>query len=247
MAQHGRPKSQPAAGMAPAKYGQSTAPRSLTDIEVDAVRVEVLSTAAPRRKLLDIRIEHVGTLADARPWISIAVLSPGVLRRLEWARVRWDAVLRAPWRLPLMKLDAAEPPCVPIWRDPGTPIACGRLVMSLVTDALEVRDPSRVRIRRDEADGPVLAERTRLVGVRATPMSRHSRILASCAKCGRPLRDPEYAKVGIGPECIKSYPAEQVRLRRQINQAARTGRQAHLNAKPPTQWLSDVADHWRLR
>jgi hypothetical protein len=27
----------------------------------------------------------------------------------------------------------------------------------------------------------------------------------------------------------------------------RSGRDVHLNAKPPTQWLSAVADHWHPR
>lgn len=218
----------------------------LTDLEVDAVRVEVLGSTEPRRKLLDIRLEYVGAIADARPWLSVVASGPRLLERLAAAPLPWDNVLAAPWRLPLRPAEDAADPCVLVWRDPGTPIECGFLAVEIVRDALGVPDPARVRVRRDEADGPTIVERTRLAGVRAKRESKHRQVLTSCSKCGRDLRDPVYAEVGIGPECIKSYPAEQVRLRRQINRTLRAGRPVHLNAKPGERWLSTVVRHWQL-
>ena len=226
-------------------HGEEAAFR-LTDLEVDAVRVEVLGATEPRRKLLDIRLEYVGAIANARPWVSVVASGPVVLERLAAAPLPWDGVLLAPWTLPLRPAGEAVPPCVVVWRDPGTPIECGLLAIEIVRDALGVSDPSRIRVRRDEADGPTSVERTRLAGVRAKRESRHLYVLASCAKCGRDLRDPVYAEVGIGPECIKSYPAEQVRLRREINRTLRAGRPVHLNAKPRERWLSAVIRHWHL-
>ncbi|ABM10328.1 hypothetical protein AAur_pTC10090 (plasmid) [Paenarthrobacter aurescens TC1] len=218
----------------------------VTDFEVDAVRVEVLGSTEPRRKLLDIRLEYVGAIADARPWLSVVARGPRLLERLAAAPLPWDKVLAAPWRLPLRPAAEAGAPCVLVWRDPGTPIECGFLAVEIVRDALGVGDPARVRVRRDEADGPTIVERTRLAGVRAKRESRYKQVLASCSKCGRDLRDPVYAEVGIGPECIKSYPAEQVRLRRQINRTLGAGRPIHLNAKPGERWLSTVVRHWQL-
>lgn len=165
---------------------------------------------------------------------------------LESAPIAWDAAITRPWRLPLKAPAGITAPCVAIWRNPGAPIECGLLAIEIVRDALGILDPDRVKVRREEAEGPRLSERTRLAAVRATRERRHERVLATCSKCGRDLRDPVYAQIGIGPECIKAYPAAEVRLRRRLNQAVDARRPTHLNAKKPSDWAVDVATHWHL-
>ena len=162
----------------------------LTDFEVDAVRIEVVGSNEPRRKLLDIRLEYVGAIADARPWLSVGVGGPRLLEHLAAAPLPWDGVLAAPWRLPLRPAEDAVDPYVLVWRDPGTPIECAFLAVEIVRDALGVGDPARVRVRRDEADGPTIVERTRLTGVRAKRESRHLQVLAAAPSAGGTCATP---------------------------------------------------------
>jgi hypothetical protein len=218
----------------------------LASLEVDFVQVQLATRDDRKRQLLDLRLEYVGSVRDARAWVTLPAQHVGLVERLRPARRSWDAVLLPPWQLPLGLPREAASPCLLVWRDPGKPIACGHLVVDLIRDSLGVSDPARVRVKYHEVDQLTVGVRMANAGRYTDRQARHIKVLAVCEKCGRDLRDPTYAAIGIGPECIKSYPAAQIRLRREMNRVVRAGSELRLNAKRPADWLAGVSEHWIL-
>lgn len=217
----------------------------VASLEVDFVQVVVGGTRDKRQQLLDLRVEYVGATTNSVAWVSLLARHPGLLMQLRQFKPAWSGVLRCPWVLPL-QAEAAQLPCLLVWRHPGLPIDVGRLSVQIIRVGLGVDDPDRIRVRYNEVDQQTTNRRSASATRLGERQARHTAVLASCEKCGRDLRDPAYAAVGIGPECIKSYPAEQVRVRRELNRALRSGETIRLNAKPPEAWLSQVTAHWTL-
>lgn len=218
----------------------------LATIENEAVEATLTAAGDRRTPLLTFRADYVGTLADARVWISLLAKHQSLAARLASAPTPNDAQVSPPWRLPLASPKPPVAPALLVWRCEGVEIEAGFLVVELLRDALGVADPARVRIAPVEAAQAVINTRQAQAQRRGEHSIRNARVLGSCGRCGRDLRDPTYAAIGLGPECIKSYPSAQVRARRELEQALRGDHHVHLNAKRPTDWLNDVRRRWDL-
>lgn|GEM_PF-5980277 len=215
--------------------------------EVDAVRIEVRRNDGSGRALLTFRLEYVGNPAKAQPWLSVHVGGPALLAAIGRAAVQWDGVLGAPWQFPIGTPATADAPCVVIWRTLGRPIDYGRFVTDLVQDTLGVTDPARIRAHRDDIEVPRLLPRLVEDPARHGVARRYRHgVSGVCFKCGRDLRDPAYAKIGIGPECIKSYSSADVHWFAMITKARRAGRRPILQAKTKPSWLDRVRTQWHL-
>lgn len=217
----------------------------LAVLENDSVEVGLLARDL-RTPLLMLQVDYVGTYSDAAVWISLLAEHEALASLLGNAATPPDAQVAPPWRLPLEPPTPLTTPTLLVWRCEAAPIEAGFLVVELIRDALEVADPDRVRVTAIEAGQAVInrrLENARRVGERRT---RNFRVLGSCDRCGRDLRDPIYAAIGIGPECIKSYPSAQIRERRALNATLQASSHVHLNAKRPASWLSDLRQRWRL-
>jgi hypothetical protein len=217
----------------------------LERVEVDAVRVEYRAGDDPRRVLFDMRLEYVGDRLNAIPWISVMVRGDLMLAELSRAKVPADSVLLPPWRLPFTGHGGpATVPCLLVWRAKRTAIDCGWIVADVLLAALQA-DPHRVRVSASECSLAETRRRHNLLSFKRTLQGktrerRHLEVLNHCVKCGQPLRDPASARLGIGPECRKSYSDEQLWV------AENRTRDLRLNVKPPADWLTAVSNHWQL-
>lgn len=217
----------------------------LERVEVDAVQLECRTRGSTKGVLFDLRLEYVGDRLDPIPWLSLLVSGGLMLEKLSAAAVPPDSVLLPPWTFPFSSPEKAkEAPCVLVWRAKRRPIDCGRIAADLLLTTRGV-SPARVRVSSSECPPLVARQRQDLLSFKRvlqgqTRHRRHLRILDHCVKCGQPLRDPKSARLGIGPECIKSYSAE----KRWV--AENRTRDTRLSAKPPSWWGTAVTDHWGL-
>lgn len=218
----------------------------LASLENSAAETDLAAMGRPDTRLLTFRLDFVGGLSNAKIWISPLSRSNQLIARLTEATTSFDAAIVSPWRLPLRARDSAEAPAILVWRCDTTPIEAGLLIVELLRDALGVTAPERVRVRAIEAAQHVVNTRMNQAGRLEERRLLHTRVLASCAKCGRDLRDPTYAVIGIGPECIKSYPSAQLRARRELDKEMQQASPIHLNAKRPEFWLHELNDRWGL-
>jgi hypothetical protein len=218
----------------------------LASIENSAVEADVAATRTPNTRLLTFRLDYVGAVSNAKIWTSLLAASTSLISRLAGAGTPFDAALIRPWRLPLASPTSAEVPSILVWRCSSPPIEAGLLVVNLLHDALGVTDSNRVRVRAIEAEQQVLNARMNHARKLEERRQRHTQVLATCERCGRDLRDPTYAAIGIGPECIKSYPSAQLKARRALDQEMRQSSQIHLNAKRPEAWLTELGSRWGL-
>ena len=217
----------------------------LERVEVDVVRVEYRTGDESQRVLVDMRLEYVGDKLNGSPWISVLVKGDLLLAELSRATVRADSVLLPPWRLPFAAPEApVSSPCLLVWRAKRSAIECGRIVADVLLTSLGA-SPGRIRVSASECSLAETRRRHNLLSFRRmlqgkTRNRRHLEVLNHCVKCGQPLRDPASARLGIGPECRKSYSAEQLWV------AENRTRDLRLNVKPLTAWLTAVSEHWDL-
>lgn len=217
----------------------------LERVEVDAVRVEYRASDESRRVLVDMRLEYVGEKLIAMPWVSVLVRGDLLLAELARANVPADSVLLPSWTLPFAAPDIpVSSPCVLVWRAKRTAIECGSIVADVLLATLAA-NPDRIRVAAIECSLAETRRRHNLLSFKRTlqgktRVQRHLEVLNHCVKCGQPLRDPASARLGIGPECRKSYSAEQLWV------AENRTRDIRLNVKPPAAWLTAISKHWDL-
>ena len=214
-------------------------------LEVDAVRVECRVAGNAARTLFDVRLEFVGDRFDSSPWLSMLVNSDLMLSKVTESAQQPDAMLLAPWTLPLVvPVTSGRAPCVLVWHQVESAIDCGRLVADLLLSTLDI-DPTRVRVSAFECPPLEAARRQNLQSFKhelrgiAQPRGQLD-VLSYCVKCGQPLRDPRSARIGIGPECLRAYSAEQLWVARN-----RT-REMRFTAKRPAAWIMAITSHWKL-
>ena len=168
-----------------------------------------------------------------------------MLAELSRANVPVDSVLLPPWTLPFAAPGIpVTSPCVLVWRARRTAIECGWIVADVLLATLKAH-PDRIRVSASECSLVETRRRHNLLSFKRTLQGktrelRHVEVLNHCVKCGHPLRDPASARLGIGPECRKSYSAEQLWI------AENRTRDLRLNVKPPATWLTAVSKHWEL-
>jgi hypothetical protein len=218
----------------------------LASIENAAAEVHLSATNTPNTRLLTFRLDQVGKLSSAEVWISLLAKSSNLIAHLGRGNAAFDSTLTSPWRLPLRPSPSGQVPAVLVWRCDVTPIEAGFRVVELLRDSLGVTSPERVRTQAVEAEHHVVNTRMNQVRRLEERRLRHTRVLAVCQKCGRDLRDPTYAEIGIGPECVKSYPSAQLRARRQLDRELQQSTHIHLNAKRPEAWLHELNQRWGL-
>ena len=215
---------------------------SLSEIETDAVVIDVLSESN-QDVLVPMRVDFVRRGRRTELWCSALMRAPKVATVL---RTPDALALQDSWRLPLQPAaETAGFPTIFVW-----PRASEREAVAIVKDLLFFRlrvNAQRLRITTSSCSPRELDRRLRDRGDLQRLRSRRSTtnrgrrdfVQRHCDRCGQPLSDPQSVLMGIGPECRRYYSAAVLEaLRNPTTAAVRPG---SLTAES---WLTTVSEAW---